>query len=144
MTDAKTNGYETSLLQLIFNATAIANIADNAGTAPLTNLIVTLHTASPGETGTQLTSEAAYGAYARQAVSRTTTGWAVAAGSVSPQANIDFPQATSGTETITHFGIGSATSGAGVLYYYGTVTPNISVSTGVQPRLDTSTAITET
>jgi hypothetical protein len=143
MTDAKTNAFENSLLRLIFNAITIANVADNAGAAPLTSLQVTLHTATPSEGGTQLTSEAAYGNYNRVAVSRTTTGWTVTGNSVSPAANIDFNQATSGSETITHFGVGSATSGAGALYYYGTVTPNIVVSAGVTPRLTTASTITE-
>ncbi len=46
---SKGNTFENDLLKLIFNATAIANIADNAGSSPLTNLYVSLHTADPGE-----------------------------------------------------------------------------------------------
>jgi hypothetical protein len=140
---SKTNGLENSLLLLLFNATTIANIAVNATSSPLTSLFVSLHTADPGEAGDQTTSEATYTSYARVAVLRTSGGWTVTANSVSPAANIDFPEATGGTNTITHFGVGSLTSGAGVLYYKGTVTPNISVSTGVTPRLTTATAITE-
>jgi len=37
---SKSNAFENSLLKLIFNATAIANLADNAATSPLTNLYV--------------------------------------------------------------------------------------------------------
>lgn len=140
---SKSDSLENSLLKLIFNATAFANVADNAATAPLTNLYVSLHTADPGETGTQATNEATYTSYARVAVARTSGGWTVTANSVSPVANIDFPACTGGTNTITHFGVGSASSGAGVLYYSGTVTANISVSTGVTPRLTTASTITE-
>lgn len=140
---SKSDSLENSLLKLIFNATAFANVADNAATAPLTNLYVSLHTADPGETGNQSTSEATYTSYARVAVARTSGGWTVTANSVSPVANIDFPACTGGTNTITHFGVGSASSGAGVLYYSGTVTANISVSTGVTPRLTTASTITE-
>jgi hypothetical protein len=140
---SKSNSFENSLLKLIFNATAISNLADNAGSSPLTNLYVSLHTADPGEAGDQTTSETSYTSYARVAVARTTGGWTVTANSVSPVANIDFPAATGGSGTITHFGVGTASSGAGVLYYSGTVTPNITVSSGVTPRLTTASTITE-
>lgn len=140
---SKGNTFENDILKLVFNATAIANIADNAASSPLTNLYVSLHTADPGETGDQTTSETAYTSYARVAVARTTGGWTVTNNSVSPVANIDFPACTGGTSTITHFGVGTASSSTGKLLYKGTVTPNISVSTGVTPRLTTATAITE-
>lgn len=141
---SKSDTFENDLLKLIFNATAIANIADNAATSPLTNLYVSLHTADPGETGVQNTSETTYTGYARVAVPRTTGGWtASSAGSTSPVANIDFGACTAGTATITHFGVGVAASGATKLLYSGTVTPNISVANGVTPRLTTASTITE-
>lgn len=140
---SKANTFENDLAKLIFQATAIANIADNAASSPLTNLYVSLHTADPGETGDQTTSETAYTSYARVAVARSAGGWTVTNNSVSPAANIDFPACTGGTSTITHFGVGTASSSTGKLLYKGTVTPNISVSTGVTPRLTTATAITE-
>jgi hypothetical protein len=140
---SKSNSFENSLLKLIFNATAIANLADNTATSPLTNLYVSLHTADPGEAGDQTTSETTYTSYARVAVLRTTGGWTVTANSVSPVANIDFPAATGGSGTITYFGVGTAASGAGVLYYSGTVTPSIAVTSGVTPRLTTASTITE-
>jgi hypothetical protein len=140
---SKGNTFENDWLRLVFNATAIANMADNAGSSPLTNLHVSLHTADPGEAGDQTTSETAYTSYARVAVARTAGGWTVTDNSVSPTANIDFPQCTGGTATITHFAVGTAASGAGKVLYKGTVTPNISVSNGVIPRLSTATAITE-
>jgi hypothetical protein len=140
---SKGNTFENDLLKLIFQATAIANIADNASSSPLTSLRISLHTSDPGEAGSQTTNEATYGAYVRVSVGRTTTGWTITNNSVSPAANIDFAQATSGTNTITHFGVGTATSGAGKLLYKGTVTPNISVSAGVTPRLTTASTVTE-
>jgi hypothetical protein len=140
---SKSNSLENSLLKLLFNATAITNVADNAASSPLTNLFVSLHTADPGEAGDQTTSEATYTGYARVAVARTTGGWTVTTNSASPAATIVFPACTAGTNTVTHFGVGTATSGAGVLHYSGTVTPNIAVSSGVTPQLSTATAITE-
>jgi hypothetical protein len=140
---SKSNTFENDLLKLIFNATAIANLADNAASSPLTNLYVSLHTADPGEAGNQSTSEVAYTSYARVAVARTSGGWTVTNNSVSPVANIDFPAATGGSGTVTFFGVGTAASGTGVLYYSGTVTPSIVVSSGVTPRLTTASTITE-
>ena len=141
---SKGDTFENDLLKLIFNGTAIANIADNAGTSPLGNLFVSLHTADPGEAGTQTTSEATYTSYARVSVARTSGGWTVTGNSVSPASLISFPACTGGTNTITHFAVGT-TSGtsAGKVLYKGTVTPNISVSSGVTPQLTTSSTITE-
>ena len=140
---SKGNTFENDLLLLIFNATAIANIADNAATSPLTNLYVSLHTADPGEAGSQTTSECAYTSYARVAVARTGGAWTVTANSVSPAANIDFPAATGGSETATYFAVGTASSGAGKVLYSGSISPTIAISSGVTPRLTTATAITE-
>ena len=140
---SKGNTFENDWLKLVFNATAIANMADNAAASPLTNLYVGLHTADPGETGDQTTNETAYTSYARVAVARTSGGWTVTANSVSPVANIDFPACTGSTSTITHAVVGTASSSTGKLLYKGTVTPNISVSSGVTPRLTTASAITE-
>ena len=135
--------FENDFLKLIFNATAIANIADNAAASPLTNLYVSLHTADPTDSGNQTSSETTYTSYARVAVARTSGGFTVTASSVSPAANIDFPQCTGGTAVITHFAIGTASSGTGKILYSGTVSPNISVSSGVIPRLTTASTVTE-
>lgn len=140
---SKGDTFENDLLKLIFNATAIANIADNAATSPLTNLYVSLHTADPGEAGNQTTNEIAYTSYARVAVARTTGGWTVTTNSVSPVAAITFPAGTGGTGTATHFAVGTLVSGTGKLLYSGTVTPNIVTGNGVTPQLTTATAITE-
>lgn len=141
---SKGDTFENDLLKLIFNATAIANIADNAATSPLTQLFVSLHTADPGEAGSQTTSETAYTGYARIAINRTSGGFTVTANSVSPVANIDFGECTASPGgAITHFAVGTATSGAGKLLYSGTVTPNITMAVGVIPRLKTTSTITE-
>ena len=67
----KTTAFSADLLKLIFNGTAIANIADNAASAPLANLVLSLHTADPGVGASQTTSEVAYTGYARVSVPRT-------------------------------------------------------------------------
>ena len=45
---SKGNTFENEILALIFNATAIADLAENDTTSPLTQLFVALHTADPG------------------------------------------------------------------------------------------------
>ena len=135
--------FSNQLLALIFNATTIANLAINASSAPLTSLYVSLHTADPTSSGNQSTSEASYTGYARVAVARSTGGWVVTSNSVSPAGTVSFPACTGGTNTITNFSVGSASSGAGEIFYTGTVTPNISVASGVTPQLTTASTITE-
>lgn len=142
---SKSNALETDLLELLFTAVALPDLAENDTTTPATNLYVSLHTADPNEAGTQATSEITYTGYARVAVARTAGGWTVSGNQVVPAANIDFPAGTGGTGTATHFGVGTnATAGqAGYLLYSGTITPNIVSGDGVTPRLTTATAITE-
>lgn len=140
---SKTNALEAALLDLIFKATPISNLADNAASSPLTNLYISLHTADPGEAGDQTTSEVAYTSYARVAVARSGSGFTRSNSSISPANAISFPACTGGSATATHFGIGTASSGAGVLYYKGAITPNIVISSGVTPSLTTATTVTE-
>ena len=141
---AKTTTFASSLLALIFNATAYANIADNAATSPITSVYASLHTADPGAAGTQTTNEIGYTSYARVAVARTSGGWTVTNNVVNPVAAITFPAGTGGTGTATHFGLGKLVSGAGVLFYSGPLTPNIVCGNGVTPSLSTASSVTET
>ena len=136
------NTFENDILKLVFQATAIANIADNAATSPLTNLYVSLHTADAGEAGDQTTNETSYTSYARVAVARTSGGWTVTANSVSPVSTISFPACTGGTATITHAAVGTAASSTGKILFSGTLSPNISVSSGVTPQITTASTIT--
>lgn len=129
---SKGNTFEQDILALIFNATAIANLAQN-GVSPLTDLYVSLHTADPGEAGNQTTSEATYTGYARVAVARTSGGWTVSASGVTNTAAITFGQCTAGSNTITHFGIGTDSSGTGKLLYSGALGASLAVSAGITP-----------
>jgi hypothetical protein len=136
------NTTENAILALIFNATAWSNYADNAASSPQTNIHVGLNTADPGDAGDMSTNEAAYTSYARVNVARTSGGWTVSSGSVSPVANIDFPAGTGGSGTVTHFSTGKTGGGAAAIIMSGTVTPNIVTGNGVTPRLTTATALT--
>lgn len=144
---SKSDAFENDLLLLLFNNTNVANLGDATGVRGSTtagSLFASLHTADPGEAGTQSTSETAYTGYARIGVARSAGGWTVAANSVSPVANIDFGLCTASPgAALTHFGLGVSVSGANRLLYSGTITPNIAVAVNVIPRLTTATAITE-
>lgn len=142
MADAKTDTFENIMLSMIFNATTFSGlVAATTGT----NIALSLHTASPGETGDQTSNEATYTGYARVGTERTSSGWTVSGTTAKLTSTVSFPQCSGGSNTITHFGIGLSTVAAstGTLLYYGTVTPNITVTNGVTPRLTTNTAVSE-
>lgn len=131
-----TNAFETALLTLYFNNTDHANVGDAAGiqnSAAAGSFYISLHTADPGEGGSQTTSETAYGSYARVAVARSAVGWTIAGANVSNAAAITFPTASSGPSTITHFGIGSDSSGAGNLFFSGALGASRIINTGITP-----------
>jgi hypothetical protein len=142
----KADSWENSLLLLLFNNTNVANVGDATGLRGSTaagSLYLSLHTADPGETGSQTTNEIAYTSYARVAVARSSGGFTITTNAVALAANADFPAGTGGTGTASHFGIGTAASGAGVLLYSGTLTPNIVCGNGVTPRINAGTIVTE-
>lgn len=145
----KTDVFENDSLKLEFNNTPISLIGDAPGiqgSATVGNLYISLHTADPTDAGTQLTNEANYTSYARVATPRTTAAWTVSTDvsgvtKVSPTVTISFPTATGGTSTPTHFGVGTAPSGAGKLMYVGTLSPVVTITNGITPQLTTATAI---
>lgn len=144
---AKGNTWANALLLLVFNNTNAANIGDATGlrgSSTAGSLYVSLHTSSPGAAGDQTTNEIGYTSYARAAVARSSGGWTITAGSVSPTAAIVFPAGTGGSGTATNFAVGTASSGTGELLYFGTISPSIVTGAGVTPQLSTATAITET
>lgn len=131
-----TNAFETALLTLYFNNTDHAAVGDAAGiqnSATAGSFYISLHTADPGETGDQTTNEATYTSYARVAVARSGAGWTISGANASNAAAINFPAATGGTNTITHFGIGSDSSAAGNLFFKGALTASLAVSSGITP-----------
>jgi len=133
----KGDTFELDLLKLIFNATAIANLADNAASSPFTNLYVALHTADPLEAGDQTANEIAYTNYARVAVARTSGGWTCATASGTSTAKnagvVSFPACGATGGTATHFSIGVASSGASKLLYGGALTSSLAISNGITP-----------
>ncbi len=124
-----------SILALIFNATAWADIAENDSSAPATNLYLSLHTADPGVGNNQTTNETAYTNYVRIAVARTTVGWdAPASGATANAALAQFAQCGVTGATLTHVAIGTASSGAGTVLYAGALSSSLAVANGIQPQ----------
>lgn len=143
---SKTNSWENGLLELVFKNTNFANVGDATGlrgSSSAGSFYVSLHTADPGEAGDQTTNEATYTSYARVAVARSGAGFTVTNDSVSPAADVTFPASTGGSSTITHFGIGTASSGAGVLLYKGAVSVSKTIDSGDTPVLDTTSTVVE-
>ena len=134
---SKGNAFSNEMLLLIFNAIPIAYLADNASASPVTNLYVSLHNGDVGEGGTQTTNETNYASYARVAVARSAAGWTVTDNAVDNAALVQFPSCTGGTDTITHFAVGMASSGIGTVFYKGTLASPLAVSSGVQPEFAT-------
>ena len=134
---SKGDTFENDLLKLIFTATAIANIADNASSSPLTNLYVALHVSDPGEAGNQSNNEAAYTGYARVAVARNATGWTVTNNNVANTGNINFPACNGATgNTVTHVSVGCNANANSKLLYSGALSANLAVSNGITPVFD--------
>jgi hypothetical protein len=132
-----TNAAEAALLDLVFLNTDWANIGDIAGlqnSAAAGSFHISLHTADPGEAGSQTTNEASYTGYARVAVNRTAGGWTRSTSTISNTALVQFAQCTAGSSTVTHFGIGTDSTGAGNLVFKGSLTASLSISAGIQPQ----------
>jgi hypothetical protein len=132
-----TNAAEAALLDLLFLNTDWANIGDAAGlqnSATAGSFHISLHSADPGEAGNQSTNEISYTGYARVGVARTAGGWTRTTSTVANTALVQFPQATGGTATATHFGIGTDSTGAGNLLLKGALNSSLSISNGIQPQ----------
>jgi hypothetical protein len=132
-----TNAAEAALLDLLFLNVDWANIGDAAGlqnSATAGSFYISLHSADPGEAGTQSTNEISYTGYARVAVNRTAGGWTRTVSTIANTALVQFGQCTGGTATATHFGIGTDSTGAGNLLLKGALNASLSISNGIQPQ----------
>jgi len=129
---------KTAILSLLLKNTTWAGVGDATGlvgSSVAGNLYISLHTADPTVAGTQTSSEATYTSYARVAVVRSASGWTVATGAGDNVAAINFPACTGGSSTVTHVGLGTASSGAGILIAYGTLDDEREVTNGVTPSI---------
>ena len=115
------NYLENELLDHVFGGAAY--------TAPAT-LYVALYTAAPSDAGGG--TEVSGGSYARTAI----TFGAASSGTISNNANCEFPTATADWGTITHVGIHDAAS-AGNLIDWGALTVSKSILSGDIFRIQT-------
>lgn len=147
---SKSNTFERQFLRHILLNEAIPNIGDATGlpaAATAGSLYVALCTADPGDAGSAVTNECTYTGYARAAVPRTASGFAVDAtdGIASFVAQVNGGQRTdTGTaQVISHWALVTTASGAGTILWSGTVTPNVTVTQNVTPYLAAGQCITE-
>jgi len=134
---SKTTAFETDILELIFNNTAIADIGDTTGiqgSSTAGSLYVALFTADPGEAGSA-TNECTYTGYARVAVARTSGGWTISGDTVSNTAAVTFGECTAGSETASHVGICKEdVETTADLIFYGALDSSLAISTGIIPE----------
>lgn len=102
------------------------------------NRYIALYTSDPGEGGSATTNESAYGDYARVAITASTGFSAASGGSSSNTGLIQFPECSSGSETITHCAIVTTSSDAGQILYSGALSASRAISTGIQPQFSIS------
>lgn len=132
------NNTENNLLNALFRAVTIANVLINATASPITTISYALHTADPGDAGSQSTSEVTYTSYVRKEVNRDTTDHSAASGgSIGPAAAVTFVEGTGGSGTMTHFSAGKPGGGASDIFWSGTVTPNQALGNLITPSLTT-------
>jgi hypothetical protein len=135
-----------AILALIYNATAWANVADNAASSPLTNIAMALATASYSASSTLASNEATYTNYGRVNVARTTSGWsAPSAGATENVAAVEFAQCGVTGNTLTSAAAGKTGGGSAEIFHYGDLNASIAVSNQIQPRFPAgAVTITET
>lgn len=124
-----------SIVNLMYRATAWANVADNAAASPLTNTYVGLHTEDlTAATNSQAEDETAYTNYVRVAVARS-TGWdAASGGATANAATVSFAQCGASGATLTHVSVGVGSSGATAVWHYGALNSSLAVSSGITPQ----------
>lgn len=144
---SKSDAWEADLLKHLFQNLAVALVGDASGLQPSAtagSLYISLHTSDPGETGSQNTNETAYTNYVRVAVARTNVAWTVSGTAPTQVANaaaIAFAQCGVTGATLTHFGVGTDSSGAGKLLYSGALTSPLTVSNGITPSFAISSLV---
>lgn len=140
---SKSDTFENDLMKLIFNGTAITGIADNASAAPSTVWYLSLHTADPGEAGSQATSEADYTGYTRVGIIRTSTAWTVSNNTAQNALLVQFPLSSGGSNIVTHIGVGVASTSNGKILYSGELTSPRTITSGIQPQFSAGDLIIE-
>jgi hypothetical protein len=133
-----TNNFETQLLAHIFTNNAVPSVGDTTGlqgSQAAGKFFISLHTAALSDASSlQSASETSYTNYLRAEVNRSSSGWSIAGNTADNAAAITFNTCSTTGATLTDFGLGSASTGAGVLQLYGALTSTLAVSNGVTPE----------
>lgn len=127
------NAAETEVLEAIFRATALSWAGN-------TNLWLAGYTADPTDTGTAVTNEVAYTSYARALIVRS-SGLSVSGNSVTNTGLVQLPQSTGAGSPITHLGLVTTSSGAGILIARITLSASIPTTVGIQPQFAASSLV---
>jgi len=139
---SKGNVTENDLMLLLFQKTLPAYLGTLATTGN-TDLYLALHTADPGEGGSQNTSEANYTGYTRVAIPRTVAGWTVTGNQAENAALVQFPLCTGGSSIVTHISVGTAGSGPGQILYSGALNASRTITDGIQPQFSAGDLVLE-
>jgi len=133
-------------LALILNATAWANVADNAATSPATTCVHAAHTADPGVGGNQSTNESAASGYARKTVTRNSSGYTVTNNVASPTSNISFNAFTGSGTALTFISLATSNTTSGAVNHdlSGALSPSVTPANGLTMILTTASTITLT
>ncbi len=137
MASGKGDIFNNDLLLHILENADIATIGDAGGLLQSVSdgsVYVSLHTAGDPSAGDQETNEVAYTSYARVAVARTAGAWTTAAGATENTAAVTFPECTGLTPTAAVFVIGTASTGAGKILYWGDLDSTLAISAGITPE----------
>jgi len=120
---ALTTAFVSNLLNHYFTNAGHANVGDATGLRGSTaagSLFYALHSADPGDAGTQSSSELAYTGYARPAGARSNAGFIVSGKNVNPAVEVSFGKRTDvGSATAYFWSVGTAASGVGNLLLRG-------------------------
>ena len=128
---SKSNALENDILRYILNNTAPPWASDSG-------YYWALHSADPGESGDQSTNEVSYTSYARVLSARNGTDFPVSGSVGSNGVQVQFPTATGGSVTATHWSLGRLSSGAGQIIYKGALTSSLAISLNVTPQFAAS------
>lgn len=141
----KTKAFGGDVLKLLFLGTAIADIAENDSTSPLTAFWVALHSADPTDTpaGGQGQNEVAYTGYARLAVARSGAAFSVTDDVLSLLVDLVFGKCTAGSTYATHISFGTAPTGAGKILYSGALPSAVAIVVNTRVVIEAGSTITE-
>ena len=139
---------ESNIAKLIFQNIGWAGVGDATGLVPSTvagSLYIALHSADPGEAGTQATSELTYTGYARVAVVRSAVGWTLSGTAPTQVANAAIAlfgaMTAGGPQTATHFSIGKTVSGATEIVTSAALGAPLIINNGTAPQFAIGTLV---